>query len=236
MQESHSVKAEYAAYGSLLEAVLFYGGVSMVDKWENENCIRALNTLQIDLSEVSQENIKKAYYRLCRQYHPDQYSHADIQMSNEIQQRYIQIQNAYKLLTKYGIDRVKKNVFDYNLQYQKAINQENILYKQGAIQREAKIISSNKESSRRNKLQKTFQEDKRKASTIYKKKTAPKENTKSKNSTVYEETLQKISAIWIAELIHKQMEEDKKRKEKENRNKLYRAFMQYQENERKNNS
>ena len=63
------------------------------------------------------------------------------------------------------------------------------------------------------------------------KKTTPNFQSQIFENQGYEDVLRKISTIWIAELIHRKIEEDKKTKEKEHRDKLYRAFMQYQQNQ-----
>ena len=53
--------------------------------------------------------------------------------------------------------------------------------------------------------------------------------------TKEEEILEKIRAIWIAETVRRQIEQDKEKKEAENKRKLYRAFMQQRIHEEEEN-
>lgn len=207
----------------------------MNEEREMSICIDSLKVLQIDLRDVNLDRIKKGYRRLCRQYHPDQYSHANTTIQHSMQQKYIQIQNAYQILMKYGIETIKRYVNAYHLYCEKANQENNIIPIKKPVKREAKIFASNKEAARLNKLQKAYKEDKKKQTVMPKQRSFGKRANKNSVDQAYEDALNKISAIWIAEVIHRQIQEDKKKKEKENKEKLYKAFMQYNENQQNEN-
>lgn len=202
----------------------------MINK-ESIICIQALNILQIDWNYITDETIKRSYHRLCRQYHPDQYQGIDKEQQNVNRQKYIQVQNAYNYLSKCKKEQILQYVNEYK-QYIASLRStpvQNATRK--VMRREAKIFSSNKEAARLNKLQKEYKADQKKGLSFAKKKNIPNSQSKLLENQGYEDVLRKISTIWIAEIIHRQIEEDKKNKEKEQREKLYRAFMQYQQNQ-----
>lgn len=194
-------------------------------------CIQALNILQINWNHISNETIKKSYRKMCRQYHPDQYQGIEEKQLDAIRQKYNQIQNAYHFLSKCKQEQILEYINEYKIQNVTLNrNQANHATK-NVVRREARIFSSNKEAARLNKLQKEYKAAQKKDSTFVRKKTTPNFQSQIFENQGYEDALRKISTIWIAELIHRKIEEDKKTKEKEHRDKLYRAFMQYQQNQ-----
>lgn len=156
---------------------------------------------------AAEEEVKRAYRQLAKQYHPDVNIHAD---TREI---YYKIQEAYEFLLSHPYVT--------------------------PMVRQPRIFQTDTQVREQYRRQKRFEEERKKAlqrEQMLKKqerKTASMQQsgTFSKKKTVEEEALEKIRAIWLAETIHRQIAEDKEKKEAENRRKLYQAFMQQRINE-----
>lgn len=158
--------------------------------------------------KATEEEIKKAYRFMVKQYHPDVNAQAD---TREI---YIKIQAAYEYLLTHP--------------YTVPIVRQPRIFQTDAQVREQYRKQKHFEEERKKALmrEKTAKKQERKNA-------APAQTSKSriKSETKEEEVLEKIRAIWIAETIKRQIELDKEKKEAENRRKLYQAFMQQRINE-----
>ncbi len=156
---------------------------------------------------ATDEEVKRAYRVMVKRYHPD----ANIQI--DTREIYIKIQEAYEyLLTHPYITPVARQprIFQTDTQLREQYR------RQKHFEEERKKAMMRKE---------TLKKQEQKASTMQQPKTGTKPKTKE------EEVLEKIRAIWIAETIRRQMEQDKEKREAENRRKLYQAFMKQRINE-----
>lgn len=158
---------------------------------------------------ATEEEIKKAYRLMVKRYHPD----ANIQI--DTREIYSRIQEAYEYLLTHP-------------------------YNTPAI-RQPRIFQTDVQLREQYRKQKYFEEERKKAAMREEavKKQARKAvavqhpRTEIKQRTKEEEALEKIRAIWLAETIRRQIEQDKEKKEAENRRKLYQAFLQQRINEEK---
>lgn len=156
---------------------------------------------------VTVDEVKKAYRLMAKRYHPDVNVQAD---SREV---YYKIQEAYEFLLMHPY--VPPVVRQPRI-FQTDVKVREQYHKQKCFEEERK-----KALQREELLKKQV----RRSTDMRQSKTAAKVKTKE------EEALEKIRAIWLAETIHRQIEQDKERKEAENRRKLYQAFMQQKLNE-----
>lgn len=179
---------------------------------------------------ASIEEIKKAYRDRAKLYHPDANLHCDTR------EYYIKIQTAYK----YMIDnRSNQNYVSSGFNSQNGNYSSPTCMQQ---QRPVKIFSTNatvkaqyqkqKEKEKELKKVKKWEEEKNsKNSKMLKPNLSDAYNIDERNKE--QEVLNKIRAIWLAETIKRQIENDKKVKENEQKKKLYQAFMQHQMNDDK---
>lgn len=202
-------------------------------------------------STATSEEIKKQYKLLSKQYHPDQ------NQSTYAKKYYIQVQQAYQYLKEHNNETVSetrysqiygyqnnrsmnttmygyyKDIYGYPSDYQKINN--NINYYQNYA-RPSKILGNDKDAQLLHRRQVAFAEDKKRIENALKEKEV--ENNRKQDTPEQKEknTLEAIRAIWLAEQIHRQIENDKLEKEKEQKRKLYKAFSQHDmlENEEKN--
>lgn len=156
---------------------------------------------------VTEDEVKKAYRLMAKRYHPDVNAHVD---SREV---YYKIQEAYEyLLTHPYVAPVVRQprIFQTDMKVREQYR------KQKAFNEERKKVLQREEIQKKQE---------RKSVNMQQPKTTARIRTKE------EEALEKIRAIWLAETIHRQIEQDKEKKEAENRRKLYQAFMQQKLNE-----
>lgn len=156
---------------------------------------------------ATDEEIKKAYRLLVKQYHPDANTQVD---TREI---YMKIHEAYEYLLAHP--------------YVAPVVRQPRIFQTDAQLREQYRKQKHFEEERKKALmrEEAIKKQAKKTATVQpmKAETKPKTNE--------EEVLDKIRAIWIAETIRRQIELDKEKKEAENRRKLYQAFMQQRINE-----
>lgn len=182
----------------------------------------ACNCLGVSISATESE-IKKAYHLLVKKYHPDANPY---QNTNDL---YIMIQQAYKFLEKAPV-------------YQCGSMTVNMSEKQS---RPARVFQTDSKTKSQYMRQKQLNEERQKYYMKQEeKKRRERETLKQENQNIQnpnlsmleDEILQKIKAIWIAETIHRQIEQDRIQKEAEQKRKLYKAFMQqriHEEEEKK---
>jgi curved DNA-binding protein CbpA len=175
------------------------------------------------------EEIKRAYRYKVKLYHPD------VNPALNTKDYYIKIQESYEYL----VNNPYTN--PYNVipgMYYNPINPT------VQNQRPAKVFSSTAQSKASYNRQK---EKAKEVEKLHKWDEENKENKRyQKNMEKYgeryadrnkahkskeDETLDKIRAIWIAETIKRQIENDRQQKELMHRKKLYEAFMQHELNE-----
>lgn len=154
---------------------------------------------------ATDEEVKRAYRLMAKQYHPD----ANVQI--DTREVYFKIQEAYEFLMThpYVTPMVRQpRIFQTDMQVREQYSRQKRYEEERkkALQREESIRKQAQKAS-----------------------TAKQSQTQAK--TKEEEALEKIRAIWLAETIHRQIEQDKEKKEAENRRKLYQAFMQQRINE-----
>lgn len=200
-----------------------------MDRYESMTIREACFYLGINES-ASIEEIKKAYRDKAKLYHPD----ANLQC--DTREYYIKIQTAYKYLID---NKSNQNYVSPGFNSQN-VHSSSLTYMQQ--QRPVKIFSTNttvkaqyqkqKEKEKELKKVKKWEEEKNsKNSKILKSDLSDVYNINEKNKE--QEVLNKIRAIWLAETIKRQIENDKKIKEREQQKKLYQAFMQHQMNDDK---
>ena len=156
---------------------------------------------------ATEDEVKRAYRLMAKQYHPDVNVHVD---TREV---YYKIQEAYEFLLThpYVAPAVRQpRIFQTDIQVREQYR------KQKRFEEERKKALQREEM---------LKKQERKSATMQQSKTTARPRTKE------EEALEKIRAIWLAETIHRQIEQDKEKKEAENRRKLYQAFMQQKMNE-----
>lgn len=158
---------------------------------------------------ASEYEIKSAYRDLSKKYHPD------VNDNPLAREYYVIVNNAYRFLEDNPyvapiVPARQTKVFQTTSSVKKDY------YKQKSMQEEHKRVRE-WDAGRKQR------EEVEKAEI---KKSQMKEH-KSKE----DEVLEKIRAIWLAETIRRQIEQDKIDKEAENKRKLYRAFMQQRINE-----
>ena len=157
---------------------------------------------------ATEEEVKRAYRLMAKQYHPD------VNIQVDTREVYYKIQEAYQFLLSHP-------------------------YMPQQMVRQPRIFQTDTQVREQYRKQKRFEEERKKALLReemlkrQERKTASMQQSRvsSKKKTVEEEALEKIRAIWLAETIHRQIEQDKEMKEAENRRKLYQAFMQQKINE-----
>jgi curved DNA-binding protein CbpA len=168
------------------------------------------------------EEIKKAYRYKVKLYHPD--ANPNINTKDY----YIRIQEAYDFLVNNPYNVIS------NMQYNPVM--------QGA--RPVKVYSStaqtkasyNRQKEKEKEVEKLHKWDEenrenkknRNRMGMYGQKNATK--TKKSREDAEEEALEKIRAIWLAESVKRQIENDKKQKEAMQKKKLYEAFIQHELN------
>jgi len=153
------------------------------------------------------EEIKKAYHRMAKQYHPD------ANPSVDTREYYLCIQKAYQYLQEHPY-------FILPTQQMTATNR-----------RPAKIFQTNAQVREQYRRQKQLEEERKNA--MKRKEMSQKTQTPQTQRTPLskeEEALEKIRAIWLAEGIRRQIEHDREEKQAEQKRKLYQAFMQHEQN------
>lgn len=156
---------------------------------------------------ATEEEIKKAYRMMAKQYHPDVNRHMD---TREI---YYKIQEAYEFLLEHP--------------YVAPVVRQPRIFQTDTHVREQYHKQKRMEEERKKALQREENLRKQERKNV----SLQRAKTEARKKTLEEEALEKIRAIWIAETIHRQIEQDKAQKEAENRRKLYQAFMQQKINE-----
>ena len=156
---------------------------------------------------ATEEEIKRAYRMMAKQYHPD------ANRAIEAGEVYYKIQEAYDFLLEHP--------------YVAPVMRQPRIFQTDAHVREQYQKQKRFEEERKKVLQKEeiLKRQERKNVTMQSNK------SEARKKTLEEEALEKIRAIWIAETIHRQIEQDKAQKEAENKRKLYQAFMQQKINE-----
>ena len=156
---------------------------------------------------AKEEEIKRAYRMMAKQYHPD------ANRAIEAGEVYYKIQEAYDFLLEHPYvapvmrqPRIFQTDVHVREQYQKQKRFE---------EERKKVLQKEEILKRQERKNATMQSNK----------------SEARKKTLEEEALEKIRAIWIAETIHRQIEQDKAQKEAENKRKLYQAFMQQKINE-----
>ncbi len=164
--------------------------------------------LQVNLN-AGEEEIKKAYRNLAKQYHPDS------NPNQNTHQIYLKIHAAYEYLQEHP--------------YQAPVIMP---------ARPVRIFETNAKTKAQHRQQQRFQEERKRALEREKEERVKKfkeaqeaKKKQEKPQTSEEEVLNKIRAIWLAETIKRQMEQDKKDKDAKVRKQVYQAFMQQKLNE-----
>lgn len=157
--------------------------------------------------DATQEEIKKAYHMMAKQYHPDVNRQAD---TSEIYRR---IQEAYEYLLTHP--------------YTAPIIRQPRIFQTDSRLREKYRKQKDFAEERKKSLERAQAAKKQAKRTV----TPPHSHAGTAYKTEEEEALAKIRAIWLAETIRRQIELDKAAKEASDRKKLYQAFMQQRINE-----
>jgi DnaJ-class molecular chaperone len=175
---------------------------------------------------ATMEEIKRAYRYKVKLYHPD------VNPGINTMDYYIKIQESYEFLA--------------NNPYSNPYNVIPSMYYNPVMQnaRPAKVFSSTAQTKENYSRQKAKEKEVEK---LHKWDAENRENKRyQKNMEMYgekyadknrvnkskeEDVLEKIRAIWIAENIKRQIENDRQKKEAMQRKKLYEAFMQHELNE-----
>lgn len=158
---------------------------------------------------ATESEIKSAYRDLSKRYHPDVNSNP---LANEY---YVLVNNAYKYL--------EENPYIAPVV---PVRQTKVFQTTSSVRKDFNKQKSMQEEHRRVKEWDAGRKQREEVEKAEIKKSQIKEH-KSKE----DEVLEKIRAIWLAETIRRQIEQDKIDKEAENKRKLYRAFMQQRMNE-----
>lgn len=180
--------------------------------------------------DASIDEIKRAYRYKAKLYHPD------VNPEVNTMDYYLKIQEAYEFLINNPYTDPNNIVTNFRFNQAQPTDP--------AVFRPAKVFSStaqskasyNRQKEKEKEVEKIHKwdeqnrENKRyqKEMELYGKKYADKNKIKKSQE---EDVLEKIRAIWIAENIKRQIEEDKKKKDALNRKKLYEAFLQHNLNE-----
>ena len=168
--------------------------------------------------EATEDEVKRAYRVMAKRFHPDANPGVDTR------EYYIKIQQAYEFLE---LNPYREKILPVNNQPRPA----KIFSTNAKIRTQYQRQKQNEEEYRKLKFQEEEKRRKLKES-IYTENYPDKENPQNanerpdKSQSKEEEILEKIRAIWLAETIRRQIEADKKRKEAQNKQRLYRAFMQ----------
>ena len=200
---------------------------------------------------ASEEEIKKQYKALCKRYHPDQNKDP---YANSF---YIQVQEAYQFLRDHPATETDGNpvsysgvrVFGYGINGRSMYgnHSNNFGMNYGAYpyqypygysgvnasanqmnQRPAKIFSTDKAAEKLHQRQVAYAEDKKRIENGLKEKAAGEtEQSVNVQKNQEEDTLKAIRAIWLAEQIHRKIEQDKLEKEREQKRNLLKAFSQH---------
>lgn len=164
------------------------------------------------------DEVKKAYRIMAKRFHPDANPGVDTR------EYYIKIQEAYEYL----------EIHPYQMKVLPVTNQTRpvkIFSTNDKVKTQYQRQKQKEEEYKRIKLQEEEKRRKLKESMRTEKSSNLKDmasgnESMDKSQSKEEEILEKIRAIWLAETIRRQIEADKERKEAQNRQKLYRAFMQ----------
>lgn len=157
--------------------------------------------------QATEDEVKRAYRLMAKRYHPD------VNMQVDTREVYFKIQEAYEflLLHPYVAQVVRQpRIFQTDIQVREQYR------KQKRFEEERKKALQKEEMLKKQERKVASMQQSRKA---------------MKSKTMEEEALEKIRAIWLAETIHRQIEQDREKKEAEQRRKLYQAFMQQRMNE-----
>lgn len=156
---------------------------------------------------ATDEEVKRAYRVMAKRYHPD------VNVQIDTREIYIKIQEAYEYLLAHP--------------YTTPVVRQPRIFQTDTQLREQYRRQKHFEEERKKAMlrEEAIKKQAKKASVVQQPKTGIKSKTKE------EEVLEKIRAIWLAETIRRQIEQDKEKKEAENRRKLYQAFMQQRINE-----
>lgn len=196
---------------------------------------------------ASDEQIKRAYRYKAKLYHPD------ANPAGDTKEYYIKVQKAYEYLMNNpyfpnGTDNTSVNIGRVMPNPQSVPNNPYFYQTPPVPQRPVKIFATSaatrdsykkqkemaSEHEKIEKWDKDYKESKRRRQQMqmYGKDYADKMNSPQRSKE--EEVLDKIRAIWIAENIKRQINQDKEQKEMLQRRKLYQAFMQQkiQDNEK----
>ncbi len=161
---------------------------------------------------ASEEQIKRAYRYKAKLYHPD------ANPSDDTKEYYIKAQKSYEYLLSHPY------VPQPTPQPQRQVK----IFSSSAATKESYRKQKERVSEREKieKWDKEYKKDKREASRarLYGEEYAEAVSREEKSEE--EKILDKIRAIWIAENIKRQIEQDKEQKEMRDRRKLYQAFMQ----------
>ncbi|MCD8039490.1 MAG: DnaJ domain-containing protein [Lachnospiraceae bacterium] len=207
-----------------------------MDKYENMTRKEACYFLGVR-ENASDEQIKRAYRYKAKLYHPD------ANPTEDTREYYIKAQKAYEYLISHPyVTKDSENAPAGNTasaSYRQPVPGGAYFY-QTPLQRPAKIFATSaatRESykkqkemaSEREKIEKwdkDYKDTKRRKRQMqmYGKEYMDEADLGQKSEE--EKILDKIRAIWIAENIKRQIQQDKEQKEMLNRRKLYQAFMQ----------
>lgn len=203
--------------------------IRMIYNGKNTFTSRTEACRYLGISENASENeIKRAYHLMAKKYHPD--ANPD-RNTNEY---YIMIQRAYEYLENNPITSSTVNnavVYGNMVKVKEAVRPARVFQTDAKIKNQYLRQKQIEEERKRYKAQ---QEEKRKQEQRNLSKSMVNENNQQPK-TKEEEILEKIRAIWIAETVRRQIEQDKEKKEAENKRKLYRAFMQQRIHEEEEN-
>jgi curved DNA-binding protein CbpA len=168
------------------------------------------------------EEIKKAYRYKVKLYHPD--ANPNINTKDY----YIRIQEAYDFLVNNPYNVISNMQYNPTMQgarpvkvYSSTAQTKASYNRQKEKEKEVEKLHKWDEENRENKKN-------RNRMGMYGQKNATK--TKKSREDAEEEALEKIRAIWLAESVKRQIENDKKQKEAMQKKKLYEAFIQHELN------
>lgn len=183
----------------------------------------------------SADEIKKRYKMLCKKYHPDQ------NKDSYAENYYVQVQEAYRYLREHPYPERWLNqgsqiygnysgrpVNGYSgMQYGYANRNQWGTQQYQMNVRPAKIFSTDKNAEKLHRRQISYAEDKKKIENMLKEKATETTESSLPTQQQEEKAMKAIQAIWLAEQIHRRMEQDRIQREKEQKRNLYRAFSQH---------